>query len=408
LIAPSGQFAFTRLEKVVFGPGKVAELGRELAARGSSRAVVVTGRSLGRSMLLDRVTGAMDGRCAGVFAGAAQHAPSQTVRDLWGELQRLDADAVVSFGGGSPIDTAKVAAACMINGRDMIAEAGELDLAAAFAPKAEGRRMLHIAIPTTLSAGEFTPAGGTTDEASRVKHGVLDARLQPAVIIQDPELTLETPDWLWAATGMRALDHAIESAYSARHQPFVDALATKAISLLTTHLPASLDARGDDALTHRGQCLIAAWCSLFGGFNTGLGLSHALGHQIGPMWDVPHGVTSCITLPHAMRFVARLAPERFGPVADGLGLEFRPGDPEPCALACADAVERFIAGLPVPHTLEAAGVGHNQIRKVAEAIREEIDLFGVIGRPIDLAEVEELLEASWDGGARQAVAGSSR
>jgi alcohol dehydrogenase len=392
MTAPNGEFSFTRLEKVVFGPGKVAELGEELARRGSRRAVVVTGKSLGSSPLIERVTQAMDGRCAGVFARASQHVPSQTVRELWGELTRMDADAVISFGGGSPIDTAKVAASCMINGRDMIAEAGELDLKSAFAPQSEGE-FLHIALPTTLSAGEFTPAGGTTDEASRIKHGVLDARLQAKVVILDPELTTATPDWLWAATGMRALDHAVESAYSVRHQPFVDALASKAIQLLMRHLPASLKSRGEEGLAHRGQCQIAAWCSLFGGFNAGLGLSHALGHQIGPMWDVPHGVTSCITLPHAMRFVAQVAPDRFGPIAEGMGIDFDSVAPGAGAMACAERVAAFVAGLGVPTRLGAVGVGHNQIREVAKAVHEEIELFGVIGRPVTLDEVSALLEA---------------
>jgi alcohol dehydrogenase len=392
--APEGEFLFTRLEKVVFGPGKIAELGLELELRGRRRAVVVTGKSLGASPLLDRVVGAMAGRCAGVFAGAAQHVPSGTVRELTKELERLDADAVVSFGGGSPIDTAKVAAASVMNGRDMTREAGELQLERAFGAAPEGPELIHIAVPTTLSAGEYTPGGGATDESSRVKRATLDPRLQPKMVINDPELTASTPDWLWASTGMRALDHAIEAAYSVRHQPFVDALATKAIRLLTEHLPASMTAEGDERIAHRGFCQIAAWCSLFGGFNTGLGVSHAMGHQIGPTWDVPHGVTSCITLPHAMRFMAGVAPERFGPIADGLGVAFDPSDPGPAARASAERVAAFVAGLPVPRTLSEVGVGHNELPRIAEAVREEIELFDVLGRPVTSEEVRALLDAA--------------
>ena len=395
LEAPLGVMSFTRLERVVFGPGRIAALGEELAQQGASRAVVVTGKTLGRSGLLERVTSAMGGRCAGVFAGAAQHAPFQTVRDLTAELERLDADAVVSFGGGSAIDTAKVAAASVMNGRDMTREAGELNFATAFVQVAGGRELLHIAVPTALSAGEHTPAGGATDEASHVKRATIDPRLQPRAIIYDPELTVETPPRLWASTGMRALDHAVEAAYSARRQPFIDALAAKAIRLLYAHLPASLSARGDDAIAHRGHCQIAAWLSLSGGFNTGLGVSHALGHQIGPMWDVPHGVTSCITLPHAMRFMATVAPERFEPIAEGLGVAFDPADPRPAAMACADRVAAFIAGFDVPSRLRDASVGHNQVRLVAAAVQHEIERFGVVGRPVTLEEVTSLLEASY-------------
>ena len=395
LEAPVGSMSFTRLERVVFGPGRIAALGEELARRGASRAVVVTGKTLGRSRLLQRVTSAMGERCAGVFAGAAQHAPFQTVRDLTAELQRLDADAVVSFGGGSAIDTAKVAAASVMNGRDMTLEAGVLNLEAAFVQVAGGRELVHIAIPTALSAGEQTPGGGATDEASHVKRATIDPRLQPKVVIYDPELTLETPARLWASTGMRALDHAVEAAYSARHQPYIDALATKAIRLLYAHLPGSLTAEGEAAIAHRGYCQIAAWLSLSGGFNTGLGVSHAMGHQIGPMWDVPHGVTSCITLPHAMRFMATVAPERFEPIAEGLGVAFDPAAPTPAAMVCADRVAAFIAGFDVPRRLRDAGVGHNQARLVAGAAQHEIEMFGVVGRPVTLEEVTDLLEAAY-------------
>ncbi|MFZ1989967.1 MAG: iron-containing alcohol dehydrogenase, partial [Alphaproteobacteria bacterium] len=222
-----------------------------------------------------------------------------------------------------------------------------------------------------------------------------DPRLQARLIINDPELTMETPEWLWVATGMRALDHAVEAIYSVRHQPFIDALAVKAIKLLTQHLPASIKTQGEEAVAHRGFCQIAAWCSLFGGLNTGLGVSHALGHQIGPKWNVPHGVTSCITLPHAMRFVAGISPQRFEGIAEGLGVAFDARNPSLGAFACADRVAAFIAGFDVPRTLKAAGIGHNELRAVAEAVEHEIARFEVVDRPVTLNEVTTLLEAAY-------------
>ena len=195
---------------------------------------------------------------------------------------------------------------------------------------------------------------------------------------------------------MRALDHAVEAIYSVRHQPFIDALAVKAIKLLTRHLPASIKTHGEEATAHRGFCQIAAWCSLFGGLNTGLGVSHALGHQIGPKWNVPHGVTSCITLPHAMRFVAGISPQRFEGIAEGLGVAFNVRNPSLGAFACADRVATFIAGFNVPRTLKAAGVGHNELRAVAEAVEHEIARFEVVDRPVTLDEVTSLLEAAYE------------
>jgi len=179
-----------------------------------------------------------------------------------------------------------------------------------------------------LSAGEFTPGGGVTDESTKVKGVVADPRLQARAVILDPALTVETPAWLWASTGMRALDHAVEGSYSTRHQLVTDTLASKAIALLNAHLLSSLQTHGDDELEYRVQCQLAAWLSIFGmsSYSRG-GISHALGHQIGPMWNVPHGITSCITLPHVMRLMAGVAADRFAPIAQGFEVRFDPRSP---------------------------------------------------------------------------------
>jgi maleylacetate reductase len=396
LEAPLGEFNFTRLERVIFGPGKVQALGPDLERRGLKRAVVVTGKTLGRSRLLDRVTGAMGSRCAAVYKGAQQHVPSHTVRELVAEIKRVDADCLVSFGGGSPIDCAKVAAAMILTGRDPRG-AHVTDLYAANANIDPNRDMVEIALPTTLSAGEYTPAGGVTDESTRIKGGFVDPRLQPRTIINDPELTLETPDWLWVATGMRAFDHAVEASYSTRRQLIADTLAAKAISLLVKHLPASITTTGDEQLMHRGNCQMAAWFSIFGGLNTRFGVSHALGHQIGPKWDVAHGVTSCITMPHAMRFMADIAPQRFAPIAEGLGVRFDPANPRATALECAECVARFIAQFDVPHTLKDAGVPRGEINQIAGTVLEEVERAKVVDRPVTREEIVTLLEAAYGG-----------
>lgn len=390
---PAGEFNFTKLERVVFGPGKVATLGRELERRGLNRAVVATGKTLGKSKLLERVTGALGARCAAVYAGCAQHVPAATVRELTAEMRRVDADAVISFGGGSPIDTVKVAAASILSGGDATSAARGLEFSGGI--RGDGRDVVHFAVPTTLSAGEYTPVGGVTDEASRIKGGVIDARLQPRLVLNDPELTVETPEWLWVATGMRAFDHAVEASYSIRHQLIADTLAAKAIALLVEHLPASIKTTGEASIAHRGYCQMAAWFSIFGGLNTRFGVSHALGHQIGPKWDVPHGVTSCITMPHVMRFMAGIAPQRFAPIAAGLGVKFDPANAGPAALECADRVEKFIAQFNVPHSLREAGVKRGELAEIAGTVLNEVEHSGVVDRPVNREEIVSLLESAY-------------
>jgi alcohol dehydrogenase class IV len=395
--APVGEFNFTRLERVIFGPGKVESVGREVDRRGLKRVIVVTGKTLGRSKLLDRVTGSLGSRCAAVFKNSQQHVPLNTVRELSAEIKRVDADCLVAFGGGSPIDTVKVAIAAAMSGKDPADSARTLDFSAA-AQNDSVQFPIQIAIPTTLPAGEYTPAGGTTDEATRVKGGLVDPRLQARTIINDPEVTLETPPWLWAATGMRAFDHAVECAYSIRHQIISDALASKAIALLLEHLPLSLTTTGAEQVAHRGYCQTAAWLSIFGGLNTRFGVSHALGHQIGPKWDVAHGVTSCITLPHVMRFMADIAPDRFGPIAEGFGIKFDAKNPRATALECADRTAQFIAQFArfdVPHTLKDAGVPRGEISQIVSTVLAEVEHAKVVDRPVTREDIVSLLEAAY-------------
>ncbi|HLI85671.1 MAG TPA: iron-containing alcohol dehydrogenase [Bryobacteraceae bacterium] len=368
---PVGEFNLSRLERVIYGPGKVAALKEELERRDLHRALVVTTDVVAELPILAQVTGALAGRCAGVFAGVVMHVPRKTTEALQQEIERVNADCVISFGGGSPIDSTKVAIFSLLSKRELV----------------------HIAIPTTLSAAEYTWAGGVTDESTRVKSGIYDPRVLPRTVINDPALTLATPDWLWVTTGMRALDHAIECAYAIRHQPISDALASKSIALMIEHLPASIRAQGEERVAHRGHCQMAAWFSIYGAMNTRFGLSHLLGHQIGPRWNVPHGVTSCITLPNSMRFMAEIAPERFGPIAEGYKIPFDPGDPKPAALECADRTERFIAQFDVPRSLRAAGVPRTEIGEIVAPIARELAHMGVVDRPVSEQEVLALLES---------------
>src|SRR5215831_9184746 len=158
--APLGEFNLTRLEKVIYGPGKIEALGPELDRRGLCRALVVT--TLGGFPILNDVKMALGSRCVGAFTGIVQHVPRSTVDSLQKEVVRVDADCLVSFGGGSPIDSCKVAIGMLPN-----------------------RELTHIAVPTTLSAAEYTYAGGVTDENTRVKGGVYDPRSTPRTVIAD-------------------------------------------------------------------------------------------------------------------------------------------------------------------------------------------------------------------------------
>jgi alcohol dehydrogenase len=375
-VEPSaGEYALTQLERVVFGPGSIVRLGDELDRVGASRAIVITGRTLSASPLLERVTRALGDRCAHVFAGARQHVPESSVRELLTVVDTTRADCLVSFGGGSPIDAAKAAVYSRLTAGTSAAAA-----------------LPHIAIPTTLSAGEFTAVAGITDDQSRVKHAVTDPRLAPRVVLLDPELSVATPGWLWAASGMRAIDHAVETLYSTFQHPVSSSQAASALRLLATHLVPSLDVtRLDDRL----HCQTGAWMSVQGIAYAGLGLSHALGHQIGPRWNVAHGVTSCITLPHAMRAIAATRPDRFEAIAEALHIPFDASHPRSAAEACADAVASLVAALGLPASLSAVGVPREELAGVAAVVHDVMTQAARVGHTVSLGAVTAVLDAAF-------------
>ncbi len=385
----AGDFTFSRREHVIYGAGKIATLESELSRLNAKRTVLVTTKTLARSALIDKVKAAIGPGLAAVFSETFQHVPSKTVDALVADARRVDADSFVSFGGGTPIDTAKDAVMVMLGG--VIPRGDAPDLFAKSSARPDGDYP-HIAVSTTLSAGEFTPFSGMTDEETRIKGGVGDPRLQPRCVILDPEVTLETPAWLWAGTGIRALDHAVESAYSNRHNPISDTLSAESIALLSRHLKQSLQG-GADQLYYRGQCQIAAWTSVFA--NAGGGISHALGHQIGPSWDVPHGFTSCIMLPPTMRFMAEVSPERFAPIAEGLGISFDTGNPRRGALECADRVAHLISDLDVPTRLRDVEVPRSELSRIAHTVLLEVSRSRAVDREITLEDLNRILEAAF-------------
>jgi len=373
-----GTYTFLPRDRVIFGAGSLAELAGEARRLGGHRALVVTGQTLAtRTPVVDEIARALGELHAGTAPSIGEHAPRSGVEAAVAEARRLEADLLVSAGGGSPIDAAKAVA---------LALEGE-----------RGEVIPHIAIPTTLSAAEFSHLAGVTDEdgSRRVKAGFADPRVTPRAVVLDARLTLYTPPTLWLSSGIRALDHAVETLYApdpsdgAGTHPINDLLALEAIRLLFLHLPLSQQQPGD--LATRTQLQLAAWMSFFGEVNTPMGLSHNLGRAMGATYHVPHGITSCLTLPHVMRFKVRerASAAALAPIARVLGLETPPPDDDDNddiarALAAADAVADLIARLGLPHRLTEVGIGEEQIPAIAGR---------VAGDPTRQAQVEGLLRS---------------
>jgi alcohol dehydrogenase class IV len=393
-----GVFTFLPQERVIFGQGSLTQLAAEIDRLGCQRAFVITGTTIAtKTDLLGRMQEVLGPRFAGVFYPIGQHTPRPDVIAAAARARDVNADILVSLGGGSPVDGTKGVALCLAEG--ILTEA-QLDpyrvrglRGLRFNPQYKGTPVPHIAVSTTLSAGEFTSGVGITDPVRGVKESFGAPQLTPRVVILDPELTVDTPAWLWASTGMRAVDHAVERLYSPKHHPLSDTLCQQALRYLFQHLPrATCDPQALDARLH---CQLGAWMSIIGFATVRTGISHAIGHQLGGHCHVPHGQTSCIMLPHAMEFNLPAAADRLVLVAAAAGLEIRQMTMEQAGRAAIETVRRFISDMGCPMRLRDVGVHERDFSALADAVLEEVPTMEN-PRPISgVADVIELLERAW-------------
>ena len=389
----SGSLIFPPQERVIFGQGAVGQLAEEIDRLGRQRALVITGTTIAtRTNLLSRVQEILGPRLAGVFFPISQHVPQTDVINAALQAREARADVIVSLGGSSPVDGAKAVALCLSEGVVPDQQLRAYRRGPHGKPL-QGQPLPHIALPTTLSAGEFTSGFAITDKARRVKEIYGAPQFIPQVVILDPELTAFTPSWLWASTGMRAVDHAVERLYSPRHQPLVDTLCVQALRDLFRDLPRST--REPQNLEARLQCQVAAWMSAVGFMSVGTGISHAIGHQLGGHCNVPHGQTSCVILPHAMDFNLPAAADRLALVATAAGMDLRELSTQQAAVTGIQAVRRLVEDLGCPTRLRDVGVNESDFPLLAEAVMDEAPLIENPRPLAGLAEIDEILRKAW-------------
>ena len=387
----SGAFLYPPQEKVIFGQGSVRQLSAEVDRLGGRRAFVITFAE--ESDPLTRVQEVLGPRLAGVFSPIIQHVPRGNVIDAALHAREAKADILVSLGGSSPVDATKAVTLCLSEGVTSEEKLDDYRVRVLQGKPIQGQPIPHIAITTTLSAGEFTSNFGMTDEKRRVKELYGGPQFVPRVVILDPELTVSTPAWLWASTGMRAVDHAVERVYSPRHQPLVDTLCLQALRYLFQNLP--LSSRDPKNLEARLYCQLGAWMSIMALLSVRFGISHAIGHQLGGHCNVPHGQTSCIMLPHAMDFNLSAASDRLALIAEAAGVDPRGLSIEQAARAAVDAVRRLVKDLGCPARLRDVGVEESDFPLLAEAVMGEAAAMEN-PRPISsISEVMEILQKAW-------------
>jgi len=381
----SGTFIFTKMEKVIFGQPASEAVASEAARLNAKRVFLLVSGTLNRETdEIRKVVTTLGNRYAGLFDSLPPHTPRDAVIRASEAARAAGADLLVTFGGGSVTDGGKVVQICLrhnvtdMDGLDAFRIVTSADGKTA-QPQFDGPNVRQISVPTTLSGGEFNPLGGCTDPRTRVKQGYRHPLLVPLAVILDPAPAVHTPEWLWLSTGIRAVDHAVESLCSAEANPYCDGAALHALRLLTEGLPRVKAEPGD--LEARLKCQVGAWLSMtpvIGGVP--MGASHAIGHVLGGTCDVPHGYTSCVMLPTVLRWNASVNRERQALIARAMG---RPG------AEAGDVLHEFIAGLGLPRTLREVGVGKDRFDVIA---RNSMHDGWLHTNPRKIHGVEEVLE----------------
>jgi maleylacetate reductase len=351
------------IDCVVYGKPASETLVAEATRLGAKRVFLLVSRTLDRETAwVHDMRAALEDRYAGSYDGMPSHTPRQSVLEAAAKARDAGTDLVVTFGGGSGTDAGKMIRLALKHDiRDIEAFDRFVVRVAADGSRAlvdyEAPGVPQIAIPTTLSGGDFNPSAGATDTRTMLKEIYRHPKLVPSVIILDPAVTVRTPQWLWLSSGVRALDHAVETVCASETDARSGMEAIQAISFLARALPGTY--RDPNDLNPRLHAQLAVWLSMeHNRFGISMGASHGIGHVLGGTCDVPHGYTSCVMLPAVLRYNEPANAGRQALVSEAFG---RAG--EPAWLV----VHEFIAGLGLPRSLSAVGVTSGQFETIARA-----------------------------------------
>lgn len=363
----------------LMGPGALAEIGSRVKSLGGTKALIVTDAPLVAAGIVHKVEAMLDE--AGVaFVRYPETKPNPTTKNVEDGVRLLESsgcDIIVPVGGGSPIDCAKGIGLVASNG-GRIQDFEGVD-------KSTKPTLPMVAVNTTAgTASEMTRFTIITDEARHVKMAIIDWRITPQVSINDPELMVSMPPALTAATGMDALTHAIEAYVSTAATPVTDSAALMAIELIAKYLPRAV-ANGEELLA-RTQMAYAQFMAGMAFNNASLGYVHAMAHQLGGVYDLPHGVCNAVLLPHVCRFNKIACADRFVHIAKAMGTKVQGRDPLEDAEAGIDGIARLAKAVGIPAGLEALGVKRADFPRLAEFAMQDACML-TNPRKASLAEV---------------------
>jgi len=381
-------FSFYQPTRIVCGPRSIANLHNELRLNGVRRAVVVTDEGVRAAGVVAEVLRAGGDRIAGVFDGVVPDPTYECADAAIAYCRSVGADGVVSVGGGSSIDTAKLTLVALSNGGSAIENMGLLRLERPLLP--------HVAIPTTHGTGsEVTLGAVITNPELHRKFFVADTHLIPNVAILDPTLVTGLPRSVTVGTGLDALTHAIEGLVTPAANLMTTATGMQSVRLIAEHLPRVV-ADGNDLEARQGMLVASTLAGITLG--PGLGIAHAFAHTVGTLFGVHHGTGCGIGLLQAMKFNRDHATKPLAKVAEALGVDTRDMSDVQAADAALGAVRALMTRIGAPLRLTDLGLDRGQLlARMPELVAGTMsDLnCGSNPRPVqDPAAVAELVMAA--------------
>lgn len=386
-----GHFNISASERIVFGVPLEEAILAEADRYGAKRVFLTSTRSLAKlaNGPLQRAEHALGERFVGAHADIASHSPREDVIAGARKARAARADLLVAIGGGSTIDATKAMLMCLWLGLDSI-EAMEPYRAGI--DGAEGRKVVApsdpvrmLAVSTTLSASEFTSTAGVTLSATNTKQSFLHRLMAPRTVILDPAATLDTPQWLLFATGIRAVDHAVESYCNPKANLATEAQSLQGLRLLHRSMPRIKDNPGD--MTARMEAQFGMWQAIAPSVSgIGSGASHGIGYALGATFGVPHGHTSCVMLPAVLTWNAAVNGDRQQSLSEAMGAPGRPA---------GDLVKELVRRLDQPSCLRDVGITRDKLDDIATRALAYKPV-QINPRPIrSAADVREILELAW-------------
>ncbi|WP_270446146.1 iron-containing alcohol dehydrogenase [Fusobacterium varium] len=343
----------------LLGRGCLAELKQPLSTMGCKKALVVSDKFLMGNGTIKKVTDIL--KEAGVdFVVYDEPKPNPTVKNVedgYKILKDEKCDIVVSIGGGSPQDCGKAIAVLATNGGNIKDYEG--------VNKTKNKSLPIIAITTTAgTSAEVTINYVITDEERHVKMIMVDTNSLAAVTVNDPELMLSKPAPLTAATGMDALTHAIEAVVAKGAMDVTDCTALYAIKEIFDYLPRAVKDGND--IEAREQMCYSCFLNGIAFSNAGLGNVHAMAHQLGGLYDLPHGVCNAMLLPIVEEENAKNAPEKFRVIAQTIGYDVNGKTDKECVDYVIGRIKALSEEVGIPKSLKDVGIDNPDFELLAE------------------------------------------